>query len=167
MNDIFNFEAVYPRLHVEASSLARKFIYDRGAAEDIATSVLLRVWKIKSDFLNERAAKAYISTGVYFACYNYLRKKNTDEKHREHIIYQIRLTDTPSCILDQMIEKYSSVKLSHAINKLPRQTKIVTRLTMEGLSTVEVADILGIHKQTVRNTRVRAYGILRPELESE
>lgn len=55
-------------------------------------------------------------------------------------------------------------EIHSSIETLPTQCKRVLKLTLEGIRTEEIADMMGLSPQTVRNTRVRATVLLKKRL---
>ena len=61
----------------------------------------------------------------------------------------------------------SSLIISRAIEGLPEMGRQVLNMSVEGLSTREIADVLGISINTVRHTQIPRYKVLRIVLSNQ
>jgi RNA polymerase sigma-70 factor (family 1) len=150
------FDTNYRKLFLFAKSL----IGDTEEARDIVTEAFIKLWVRKKPFSNMVHLQVYFYTVIKNACIDYLRR----DKMRTTIEYQLIQAGTKH---ENFIEKrYQEAELIQIlyerINKLPERMQQVFKLTyLDGYSRTEVAQMLNLSENTIRNTNAEATKTLR------
>jgi RNA polymerase sigma-70 factor (ECF subfamily) len=139
------FEQYMPALKRFAFSIIRSNIQ----AEDIASGVMIQLWRNRSSISSIQDIKTYLFIATRNACINHL-KRDKGRKHRSlddiDVEISIEIADPEKLLISGEMKK----KMEQAIRDLPARCKMVFKLVKEeGLSYKEVADILGISVKTV------------------
>ncbi|MDX1283363.1 MAG: RNA polymerase sigma-70 factor [Draconibacterium sp.] len=137
---------------------ARKMVNDDHLVENIVSDCFIKLWENRKKIQVKTSLKSYI--------YAILRNQITDYFRSRKEFYEI--PEEASVIPDESVftEQERYVKLHKVIAKLPEQRKKILELAVfDELSYKEIADNLGISKNTVKTQMARAYKFLKESLE--
>lgn len=145
------FTKYYPLLCFYVNSIINSEI----DADDIVEDLFIKLWEQKITFNGEDNCKYYLYKSAKNLSINFLKQKQrTIEKHDQ------------AYSLADLIEKDHSHALIKAeflsqiiseIEKLPPQESKILLLTLKnGMGVTEIADLLGLSVQTVKNSKYRA-----------
>jgi RNA polymerase sigma-70 factor (family 1) len=160
------FNEVYDMLYRKLFLFAKSLIGDTEEARDIVTEAFIKLWARKKPFSNLVHLQVYFYTVIKNACIDYLRR----DKLRTKIEHQLIQSGT---IHENFIEKrYQEAELVQMlyerINQLPERMQQVFKLTyLDGYSRTEVAQMLNLSENTIRNTNAAAMKALRLTLGVE
>src|SRR5688572_463587 len=160
------FNEVYDMLYRKLFLFAKSLIGDTEEARDIVTEAFIKLWGRKKPFANMVHLQVYFYTVIKNSCIDYLRK----DKLRTKIEHQLIRAGT---IHENFIEKrYQEAELVQMlyerINQLPERMQQVFKLTyLDGYSRTEVAQMLNLSENTIRNTNAAAMKALRLTLGIE
>lgn len=134
-------------------------------SEEIVSEVFMKCWLLRANFETIENVTAFLYVSCRNAAYDCLRrqsgKKGRLEVPTEHLPDQPADSEGQS-ILHQLIETELLHQIFEQIEALPPMRKKVLQLTyIEGLTTKEVAKILNLNEQNVRNTKIQALEQLR------
>ncbi|MDQ1334925.1 MAG: hypothetical protein QG552_1875 [Thermodesulfobacteriota bacterium] len=145
-------------------------------AEDIAQETFLNAFKYLKDFREETKLKNWLFKIATTACIRKRRKKKCEPNHEisldsffpqngDHPTYDIPdVSDDPS---DSMLRAELKNIIDAAIHSLSHKYRLVFNLRdIEGFSTEETADILGISTQSVKTRLHRARLYLRERISN-
>jgi RNA polymerase sigma-70 factor (ECF subfamily) len=158
------FEQIFMKQHAAICYFTKEFIKDQEAARDIVSEVFMKLWSIRDNFENLRAIKAFLYVSARNACLNYLRRHRLVTAHLKTTALEMTKEDQQVEVMHQIFEAEVIREVHKAIETLPAQCKRIVRLTLQGLSTEDIATMLNISVQTVRNTRGRATELLKKQL---
>jgi len=152
------------------SSLFRYTCYitdDPASSYDVLQEVYIRLWQIRERLDPERSLKALMYQMVRNRAFNHLRARS---RLRAREIAVEHVNDKPSAALrqDQVIE-FSQLQayMQRWIMELPKRRREAFMLSrFEGLSHVEIAEVMGLTPKTVNNHIVLALSDLRNKLEA-
>lgn len=143
-------------------------------AEDIAQETFLNAFRYLKDFREETKLKNWLFKLAATACIRKRRKKKCEPEEEisleslfpedgGHPTYDIPdLSDNPS---DNMLRKELKKIIDAAIQSLPHNYRLVFNLRdIEGFSTEETGEILGISTQSVKTRLHRARLFLREKI---
>jgi RNA polymerase sigma-70 factor (family 1) len=134
------------------------------AAEEIVQEVFLSLWLNRAKLAGVENHRAYVLTASNNRVYSWLRKRARE----------LRVQGEPAADLPDPGEgpeaavdlKESLAIIEAAVERLPPQKKLIWRLSRgEGLSHDEIAQRLGLSKNTVKNHLVVAIKQIREELD--
>ena len=149
-----------PVLHI----FATKFTKSEDAAEEIIQDSFLRVWLNRDKLAEVDNVKAYLYKYVSNECLSYLRKKLKDDRVVDAFTakQQNSHNNTVETINLNEVTKIIAV----AVEKLPDQRKYIYQLSRrDGKTIPEIAEILKISPNTVKNALVIALKSIRVHLD--
>ncbi|MDN5210434.1 RNA polymerase sigma-70 factor [Fulvivirgaceae bacterium BMA12] len=130
------------------------FTHSKDLAEEVVADVFINLWRIRESLKIQSSLRAYL----YKACRN--RALDLLEKEKRHLsddidtFHQIRGGTSPELSLHI---KDLSRRIDSLISEMPHQKQIIFRMSrIDGLKYSEIAEILSISINTVRNHMVEA-----------
>jgi len=149
--DITAFEALfhqyYPKLYQQAFHL----IGQREVAEELVQDVFIKIWERRAQLLINTSVNAYLSTAVRHSCFNYVKSKMAQQSNNlaiESLPFE-PATDNPDDTTQGEELKYIVEK---ALKELPEKCHLIFTLSRQaGLTYQEIADELGVSKETVKS----------------
>ena len=142
---------------------ATRIIDDTGVAEDIVQECLISIWDSKLFFPKLKALSVYLYRSVYHNALKYLRDKVTDDQHLQKWCNEQTVIEENGYY--EALEEELIRKLHETIARLPDQRKKILLLSIDGLSTRELADHLSVSINTVKTQKKRAYAYLKENME--
>jgi len=144
-------------------------------AEDVMQDALLKTYQHVGRIKEPEAFRTWLYTTVRNACLM-KRRRRTGEPPRFVSLEQgvesgdgaapIDVADNSPPIDQRLIDSWTDVRLRKALNHLPPSYRIVVVMReIEGLSTREVAEVMGVSEANVKTRLHRARLMLRKELE--
>ncbi len=155
------FASYYPQLYPQV----KKITQSDPVTEDLLQETFLKVW-INRDKLPEiENLRAWILRIAYYQAFTYLRRQSLHERK----VSQLTTSEgiKPGTQTEDLLS-FRELKqaVGEAIRKLPPQQKKVYLLSREqGLKNREIAEVLNLSEQSVKNTLVRALKLIREEVE--
>lgn len=160
---------IFKNLYYSANFL----IKDADEATDIAIKAFLKLRKHKQQFNDLEHVHNYLFKIIQRACIDYFRKLQT-KKHKPFIIYDEYLLNPDEAIRkeaidNKLIQSEDINAIYEVVNKdLSDEERTSFRLFFEeDLKTSELADRLGIKKQSVRNRKSRLIEKIREILNQK
>lgn len=144
------FKEIYVLYSPKIYAFAYSFLKDRLQSEEIVQETFLSLWENRQKFDGDKALEPYLFTIAKRQILDQFRKVISTKKLRDNLLasLQVQHTDTE----DQVVFADMLSFADKAINELPKQQQIVFRLSrIEGLSYDEIADRLGLSRNTVKN----------------
>jgi len=157
---------VYNRYFSRICLYASSFVDESREAQDIAEEGFIRLWESgrRYESLSHLKAALYQATrhiGINHQTARSRRLNRVDsymaqqEQHQKSYLHEIVYTEA-------MAELYE------AIQKLPLKAREIIQLSyLEGNSNQQIADLLQLSIQTVKNQKLRALGLLRQHLKRD
>jgi RNA polymerase sigma-70 factor (family 1) len=151
---------LYDKLYRKLFLFAKSLIDDTEEARDIVAESFIKLWAQKTQFANMVHLQVYFYTVIKNACIDHMRKS----KLRNKIEHQLLRSGTVS---ENIVErKYQEAELVQQlyerINQLPERMQQVFKLTyLDGFSRTEVAQMLNLSENTIRNTNAAAMKAIR------
>jgi RNA polymerase sigma-70 factor (ECF subfamily) len=159
------FDTIFERWYKKLCFFANRIISDQAASKDVVTESLLKLWGRKKAFSSVDHLESFMRVLVKNSCIDYLRKNVYRARIEREVLKSEAFTE------NAIEKKYFQAEIIEAlylqINKLPERTQQVFKLTyLEGHSRAEVAQILNLSENTVRNlnqiamhTLKKAFGV--------
>jgi RNA polymerase sigma-70 factor (ECF subfamily) len=161
LGDAGAYDLLVRRYLSRAMAIARRLLHDPDDAEDLVQDAFMRALSRIESFDEQRAFgpwffRLLINTGLNARKFRALRSPSTDTAEWP--------SPTPSPLelaeRDDLRQRFRSV-----LSRLPaRQRLVVSLFEVDGLSTLEIAAILGVTPETVRWHHHQARQTLRREL---
>jgi RNA polymerase sigma-70 factor, ECF subfamily len=158
------FRALVDRHLPTVVAIARRMLRDDAEAEDVAQETLLRLWRNAAGLeLGEGGVRPWLRRVAANLCIDRVRaQKNTS------------LGDTlpeeaePAGQMTRLAERELGRRVDAALKGLPeRQRLALTLFHYEGMSQVEVGEVMGISDEAVESLLARARRALKASLKDE
>lgn len=144
-------------------SFALKFTKSEHAAEEIIQDAFVRIWLNREKLEHVENIKAYLYKYVSNECLSYIRKKIKEEKVID--LFKHRQVDSDNVTMDAVHLNEINRIVMAAVDKLPDQRKKIYELSRgEGKTIPEIAELLKISPNTVKNALVIALKTIREHL---
>ena len=140
-------------------SLAYHFLRDRGAAEEVAQDVFLRLYRKMDDLENAKHVIFWLRKVTSHRCIDYVRK-------RRFAIHDRVGGHCGAAAVEQHGDPLLSRRLRQLIATLPEKPRMVMVLRyQEDLTPEEISDVLEMPVRTVKSHLQRSLAILREKIE--
>lgn len=127
--------------------------------DDVTQEVFVKFWENSSKFESIDNIRGFLYLTAKNASINLLRRSILDEKLVSSIIDNYELE--PSVDLLVFRKEYSAY-IDKVLETLPQQSRVIFKMCkVEGRSYEEIAERLGISKNTVKKHIVRSLSVLR------
>ena len=148
--DSQSFRKLYEAYYMQVFLFATRIMKSNSSAEDIVQQAFIKVWETRDRIDISKNFKSYLFTITRNLIIDALKKISRDKALIEKMFINMKAFEENS--LGLLLQKEITRLHQEAINHLPRQRKIVYKLSREGeLNYEEIASLLGISKNTVRN----------------
>lgn len=157
---------VYNRYFSRICLYASSFVDETKEAEDIAEEGFIRLWQGKRNF----ESLAHLKAALYQTTRRVGLNHQTARQRRLNRVdmYAAQQDQDQNSHLQEIIYAEAMAELYEAIQKLPPKAREIIQLTyLQGNSNQEVADLLHISIQTVKNQKMRALSLLRQHLNRD
>ncbi len=154
------FDQLFHQLYARLCVFADRYIDNEEAAKDIVSDLFLTLWNERGKLSDVKDVSAYLYVAARYRSLNYLRHSHMLRKH-ELQLQQSWLAGEQLAI-DQPIYEAETIRLLYkAVDELPSECRQVAMLSLQGLSTGEIARQLQITPAAVSNQKARAVRLLK------
>jgi RNA polymerase sigma-70 factor (ECF subfamily) len=144
---------------------AYRFTKSKEAAEEIVQEVFVKLWEKREQIRIEKNFAGYLFRVTRNLIIDGLKRAALDKKVQQRIYSHMQVLRNP--VADELLSKEMERLHQQAINALSEQRRAVYLLSREEeLSYAEIAEKLGISKNTVRNHIVSALESIREHLSN-
>ncbi len=156
------FQHYYPRL----CHFAWQFLRDDQQVQDVVQDTFLAFWDRRPALAdNAIAIKNYLYTTVKHACFNIKRHRKTVERYQA--AHPVQESEEPP-VLDELIRSEVMAHIYAIMEKMPDACKEIFRMGyLEGYSTAEISELLGLSVSTVKTQKYRAVKLIKSNLNPE
>jgi RNA polymerase sigma-70 factor (ECF subfamily) len=159
------FRQLYERYQGRIFLFAYRFTKSKNEAEEIVQEVFVRLWEKRGQIKIEKNFSNYILRVTKNLVLDGLKKAAYDKKLQQHIQTQMKALQHHDA--EEMLQKELQRLYQQAVGQLSPQRKKVYLLSREEeLSYDEIAERLGISKNTVRNQVSEALQFIREYISS-
>ncbi|ERM80503.1 hypothetical protein P872_13035 [Rhodonellum psychrophilum GCM71 = DSM 17998] len=135
-------------------------IREQEVVEDLLQEVFIDIWQRRTEITIQSTLKAYLLTAVKYRVLKYM------DKAREKRAREIEGADVPYLDVDVLGFEDLYHQLEVVIAKLPPRNRLVFQMSrLEGFSSDEIAEKLGISQQTVHNHLSKSLTYVRAEMK--
>jgi len=164
--DILAFDYVYEMYSHKLFSFVFKILKNEAEVDDIVQEVFVKIWESRNKLEDYKLLNSYIFTIAYNNSIDLIRKRISNNKYLEHLKNSASINLTPT-IISQIEFNELNNKVEKLICNLPDRQKQVYLLQREDCLTYpEIAEKLGISKNTVENHMVKALKYLRQNIDN-
>jgi RNA polymerase sigma factor (sigma-70 family) len=146
--------------------LARLFVDDRDAAEDIVQEAFLRLARHAGDIETAERAPAYLRSIVLNLARDHNRRGLVSLRHLATSGHDVGVADDPvGEVADQLAREATNVRVLEAVRRLPlRQRDCIALRYLEEYSVEQIASTLGVSANSVKTHLKRGMEHLREQL---
>ncbi|WP_165806587.1 RNA polymerase sigma-70 factor [Chitinophaga parva] len=161
--DTLHYSYIFKEYYSALCRYAETVIGEPGHAEDIVQDVFERLWQKPYAFEDLRHIKDFLYKATRNAALNFLKGAQHSKERQAKFLQEQEKTATAE---DLDIIRMEVFRLIYReISNLPEQCgKIVRMSYVEGLKNEQIAEILSISLQTVKNQKTRGMKLLRMRL---
>jgi len=164
--DILAFDQLYELYSHKLFSFVFKILKNEAEVDDIVQEVFVKIWESRNKLEDYKLLNSYIFTIAYNNSIDLIRKRISSNKYLEHLKYSASINFTPT-IISQIEYNELNNQVGMLIANLPdRQKQVYLLHREEGLTYPEIAEKLGISKNTVENHMVKALKYLRQNMDN-
>ena len=164
--DILAFDQVYELYSHKLFSFVFKILKNEAEVDDIVQEVFVKIWESRDKLEDFKLLNSYIFTIAYNNSIDLIRKRINNNKYLEHLKNSASINFAPS-IISQIEFTELKNQVEKLIANLPdRQKQVYLLHREEGLTYPEIAEQLGISKNTVENHMVKALKYLRQNMDN-
>lgn len=164
--DMLAFDQVYKLYSHKLYSFIFKILKNEAEADDIVQEVFVKIWESRDKLRDLKLFNSFIFTIAYNNSIDLIRKRINNSKYLEHLRNSSIIYTTPTLVSDIEFTELNT-QVEKLIANLPERQKEVFLLHKhKGLTYAEIADQLGISKNTVENHMVKALKYLRQNIDS-
>lgn len=156
------FNELYNRFRHKVYTLAHSILKEDADAEDVLVSIFARFWDDRNKAVEITNINAYLYTMTKNMALNMLKQQKNIEKHIVNYAstQELQCNYTEHAIAFKETENF----LLQILNTLPPQQRRIFELAkLEGHSRKEIADLLHISENTVRNHLLAATNTLKDQ----
>jgi len=164
--DMLAFDRVYELYSHKLFSFVFKILKNEAEADDIVQEVFVKIWESRHKLEDYKLLNSYIFTIAYNNSIDLIRKRINNTKYLEHLKKSAVINITPN-VISQIEYNELNIQAEKLIANLPdRQKQVYLLHREEGLTYPEIAEKLGISKNTVENHMVKALKYLRQNMDN-
>ena len=162
--DACTFKCLFNHLYPELFLFAKGFVFDSQAAEDIVTDTFVAFWLKRSDFDYTSTIRSFLFITIKNSCINHIERIRIRERAKREIEIQYMLEERARLV--EITRREVVNEIFRMIKDLPPKCQMILIMVYsEGLGNQEIAEIMGISKNTVRNQKKRGIQILKERIQ--
>jgi RNA polymerase sigma-70 factor (family 1) len=158
------FEQLFFEMHAALCLLANGILHHEETAKDIVADIFLKFWEKKESLSHVKNVKAFLYTSTRNRCLDYLKKQKPESGVEQASLENQWKETSDNHFLQAIYDAETTRQLYRAIESLPPECRKVVELGLEGFSTNEIAEKLGISSSAVSNQKSRAVKLLKAQL---
>ena len=155
------FEEIYNLFYKPGVAFLITIVKDLEEAENLVQEVFIKIWLRKDKMVLDNSLKPYIFTCLKNIAFDYLRRIEKEDSIKQ--LYFEQMKEAPNYDFEQ--GEFSEI-VNQAVDKLSEKRKMIIKLNFEdGKSYQEIAQIMSISKNTVKNQLIKAKQHLKSSIE--
>ena len=164
--DILAYDQIYHMYSHKLYSFVFRILKDGADSEDIVQEVFIKIWELREKLDDHKLLNSFIFTIAYNNSISLIRKKISNSKYRENL-RNASVIKFP----DNSFSEIEFNELNHHVEKLieslpERQKRVYLSHRDLGLTYPEIAEEMGISRNTVENHMVKTLKYLRQNLKN-
>lgn len=164
--DHYAFNQLFHKYGPSLFSFVVSVLKDESDAEEVVQDVFLKIWEKRRELDSSLSFKSYLFTIALNTTKNRYRKKLQAEKYKQDLALELNFDQASD--FDAIEYRNLLDYVDKIIEKLPPSRREIFILSKkDGLKNPEIAKLLNISEQTVKNQLVSAMKFLRSESARE
>jgi len=164
--DILAYDQVYHWYSHKLYSFVFRILKDEADSEDVVQEVFIKIWELREKLDDPKLLNNFIFTIAYNNSISLIRKKISSSKYREHL-RTASVIQFPDNSLSEIEFNELNRYVEKLIDNLPdRQKRVYLSHRDQGLTYPEIAEEMGISRNTVENHMVKSLKYLRHNLKN-
>lgn len=160
------FDRIYELYSHKLFSFVYGILKNDAESEDIVQEVFIKLWESRDKLGDYKLLNSYIFTIAYNNAIDLIRKRVNNVKYLDHLKSSSVVQENSSVISEIEFDELSH-HAEKLIKNLPERQKQVYQLHREkGMSYSEIAEQLGISKNTVENHMAKALKYLHQNIDN-
>ena len=159
-SEIFRFKAFFTGHFNAVVRFVTTFTDDTDEAQDIAQETFVRLYERWDDLPTPEETRSFMYTTAHNLCISRLRHRNVEEEYTRRLLEEQADREDPR-LAEEITYQETLRLLRAAIDSLPRQSRQVILLALDGKNNQETATLLGVSVNTVKTLKKGAYAKLR------
>lgn len=164
--DMLAFDRIYELYSHKLFSFVFGILKNDDESEDIVQEVFIKIWESRNKLGDYKLLNSYIFTIAYNHSIDLIRKRISNDKYLDHLKNSSVVQENPSVISEIEFDELSQQAEKLIINIPERQKQVFQLHREKGLTYAEIAEQLGISKNTVENHMVKALKYLRENMNN-
>lgn len=154
------FEIIYNLYHYTIYGFAYYYLGNQQDAEDIASETFVKLWNLRNNFQTMENILAFLRITTRNACLDFLKAKKRNVERTSELIY-MQEQDYIESFNDFDIKGEVLRYVHREIENLPKKSRRVMQLALNGYKNAEIARQLNVCIQTVMNQKTSALKSIR------
>lgn len=157
------YRKIFNELFTSLCFFTNKYVNDLDVAKDIVQEVFIKVWENDIRFKSKESVKSYLYISLKNKALDFLKSSN----YRHHYLQKesIERLESESFFLREVIVVEIDKIVREAVDTLPKKCAQIIKLSLNGLTNIEIAKELKISINTIKTQKRIAYQKLRPVLK--
>lgn len=166
MGDEKVFDHVFRTYYAALCSFAQRYLLRKADAEDVVGNLFVNLWNREQQFEHDVHARASLYRAVYNACLNHIRSSKRSNGREE--LYSAEQGINDESFMNEMLQAELIRMIYKEFDSLPPHYSTVMKLSyQDGFKNEEIANMLNLSVQTVKNYKSAALKLLRDKLPKD
>lgn len=159
-SEIFRFKTFFTGHFNAVVRFVTTFTGDTDEAQDIAQETFVRLYERWDDLPTPEETRSFMYTTAHNLCVSRLRHRSVEAEYTRHLLEEQADREDPR-LAEEITYQETLRLLRAAVDSLPRQSRQVILLALDGKNNQETATLLGVSVNTVKTLKKGAYAKLR------
>jgi RNA polymerase sigma-70 factor (ECF subfamily) len=156
------FEAIFKQHWQDLYTIAYQRMRDKTVAEDLVQDIFTNLWERHSELDIQSPLQHYLRKALKYKIIRLASRANLHQEALKHLLD--RVSEMESTILDKLNVADVNRTLSEVILGFPENMRQIFTLRAENYTIAEIAEVLGLAEQTVKNNTTEALKRIRTVL---
>lgn len=158
------FEALFLDMYPALHQFVWRMLGNERDAKDIVSDIFLQLLEGGTMLSGIQNVRAYLYTLARNRAINHLKKTAATEQREQKGASESQRLGTEVDPLQALLDAETMRLLHNAVSLLPTETAKVVKLSLDGLTTSEIAATLHVSASTVSHQKARALRLLKQQL---
>jgi RNA polymerase sigma-70 factor (family 1) len=160
------FDTVFRLFYPQLCDFSERYLQNKVDAEEAVHNLFVLLWNKAEVFDSNEHLRAYLYRSAYNHCLNMIR--SASRRMQREQIYGLNIDLSEESYLNNMLRAELISMIYREIAALPIHYEQVIKLSyQEGLKNDEIASVLGLSVQTVKNYKHKGLSLLKAKIPTE